>query len=110
MSKKMTQYTTKNLKWIHDPAHSWLKAPLNWLIDFGLINEISGYSYIDNGSVYLEEDCDATKLIDYLLARGCTKETLKEVPEVVLKKMAPIRRFRRYPFTKTIQGWDLVTS
>jgi len=48
MSKKMTQYTTKNLKWIHDPAHSWLKAPLNWLIDFGLINEISGYSYIDN--------------------------------------------------------------
>ena len=42
----------------HDPGHAWMKVPLSEVHLLGLKYEISGYSYIRKGFVYLEEDCD----------------------------------------------------
>ncbi len=44
---------------INDPGHAWLKVPAAELALFNVVNKISAYSYIKDGYVYLEEDCDA---------------------------------------------------
>jgi len=41
-----------------DPAHGWAQVPKTIITDLGLERLISHYSYVDNHSVYLEEDCD----------------------------------------------------
>lgn len=46
---------TKNIRWIADPGHAWLRVPLDTCT--GL--EISLYSYEHKGYAYLECDCDA---------------------------------------------------
>lgn len=48
-----------------DPSHGWLGVPLNELIELGIHNDISVYSYYDarRSLVWLEEDCDASRFI-----------------------------------------------
>ena len=41
-----------------DSGHGWLAVKRKELIEFGLINKISHYSYEKGETVYLEEDCD----------------------------------------------------
>ena len=53
-----------------DPGHGWLKVSVKEIIRLGIHNQISSYSYIRNGSVFLEEDCDATRYIDALKKDG----------------------------------------
>lgn len=48
---------------ITDPGHGWLSVPLSDLHKYGLIHEISSYSYMTRTRAYLEEDCDAWKFI-----------------------------------------------
>lgn len=55
---------------IEDPGHGWLEVPEKDLRDTGLI--FSKYSPSRNGKVYLEEDCDAPKFLDYLEKMGVT--------------------------------------
>ena len=47
-------------RFIEDPGHGWLEVPLVELVDLGILNKISGFSYRsrDWRLVYLEEDCD----------------------------------------------------
>lgn len=47
-----------------DSGHGWLKVSFALLLKMGIQNKISGYSYIRNGSAYLEEDCDANIFIN----------------------------------------------
>jgi hypothetical protein len=49
-----------------DPGHGWFKVKKALLVKLGLVNDISNYSYERNDSVYLEEDCDASKLFKAL--------------------------------------------
>ena len=44
-----------------DPGHGWLRVRIEWLIELGIYEAISEYSYVsDSGRwVYLEEDLDA---------------------------------------------------
>ncbi len=55
----------KFLQWYIDPGHGWLSVPIRILLDSGVANEISCYSYIDGqmARAYLEEDCDAPKFL-----------------------------------------------
>ena len=48
-------------RFIHDPGHGWLEVSLHELVELGIVDKISGYSYVsaDRQLVYLEEDCDA---------------------------------------------------
>ena len=54
--------------WFHSPSHAWLSVPRELLKRFNLESKISSYSYQKihpDGTpiVFLEEDCDATLLI-----------------------------------------------
>lgn len=51
-----------------DPGHGWLKCKRELLGKFNV--EPTPYSYERNGQVYLEEDCDAPKLLEALKAAG----------------------------------------
>jgi len=55
-------------KFWNDPGHGWLEVQRRDLILLKIANKISGYSYSnpDGKSVYLEEDCDASKYIEAL--------------------------------------------
>lgn len=47
-----------------DPGHGWLAVRMREIEALGLINKISGYSYVKGSTVYLEEDCDASLFIN----------------------------------------------
>lgn len=53
-----------------DPGHAWLAAPLKLIVALGIEKQISNYSYVDGPTVYLEEDCDAPRLLDALSSVG----------------------------------------
>lgn len=56
MNEQMT--LTQSFLFISDAGHGWLKVPLTDLALLGIEQEISPYSYVHQGYVYLEEDCD----------------------------------------------------
>ncbi len=57
--------------WVHtDSSHGWLAVKRALLIELGLMERISMYSYERGQTVYLEEDCDAGILINELKSRG----------------------------------------
>ena len=70
-----------------DPGHGWLEVPIKEIRDLDIADQISSYSYLNNGHVYLKEDCDLTK---YLFAKfpgdGYHFETLKFFSESVTTK------------------------
>jgi len=54
-----------------DPGHAYLEVTLGQLLELGVVQNISGYSYIKEDSknpmqsrVFLEEDCDYTTFIE----------------------------------------------
>lgn len=49
-----------------DPGHGWIKIALKHLNKLNLIDKITPFSFINNKHAYLEEDCDASLLIDTL--------------------------------------------
>lgn len=54
------------LHFYEDPGHGWLKAPIKLLEQMHIVDQISPYSYLLGQHAYLEEDCDAGKLIEAL--------------------------------------------
>ena len=58
-----------------DAGHGWIECPLSLLILLGIQNKISRYSYLKYGSTaFLEEDCDASLLVDTLKNQGHSVE------------------------------------
>ena len=53
-----------------DPGHGWLHVKLDELVELGIADKISGYSYIKGNDVYLEEDCDMTHFMNAMEAKG----------------------------------------
>lgn len=53
-----------------DPGHAWGKVKRKLLIDLGIADKISRYSYQNNDNVFLEEDCDLSLLQGTLLRAG----------------------------------------
>lgn len=58
------------LKFYCDPGHGWVAVKISLLRELGITGQISGYSYVKGGTAYLEEDCDAERLIRALDAKG----------------------------------------
>ena len=52
--------TTRKLTFHTDSGHGWLEVSIEDIRELCIENSISRYSYIANGRVYLEEDCDAS--------------------------------------------------
>lgn len=57
-------------RFMHDPAHGWLRVPLSDLDELGIRNQITAYSYLDDRFAYLEEDCDYETYINAMTEAG----------------------------------------
>lgn len=79
------------LTFYSDPGHAWLKAPRE-LVE-RLKVPVSTYSYIREGYLYLEEDCDAPALLEALEAHGIE---VKIVESVAVKRYSKIRNYQRF--------------
>ena len=57
-----------------DPGHGWLAVKRKELARLNILNKISSCSYQKGGTVYLEEDCDASLFIQAKKDNGETFE------------------------------------
>lgn len=86
--------TMKNLKlnYFTDPGHGWVSVKLQILIDLGIADKISTYSYIRGKSAYLEEDYDLG-----LLFKECDSRGLKiDLTTKHTNNRSPIRSYATY--------------
>jgi hypothetical protein len=84
----------KNLKlnYFTDPGHGWVSVKLQTLIDLGIADKVSYYSYMRGSSAYLEEDCDLG-----LLYQACDSRGLKiDLTTKHTNKRSPIRSYATY--------------
>jgi hypothetical protein len=83
----------KVYKFYNDPGHGWLAVKRKELIQLGILNDISGYSYQRGNTVYLEEDCDASRFLTaYLKEYGVGARTLSKYTQ----KTSPIRSYSSF--------------
>ena len=75
-----------------DPGHGWVKVPRRLVNTLGIQNQISRCSYQKGNHVYLEEDCDATLLVQSLKAQN-VQVTFREH---VSNRSSKIRSYDRY--------------
>lgn len=75
-----------------DPGHGWMACKIELLRELNIVSAISEYSYRNGGTAYLEEDCDAPKLLEALKSRGI--EYKIEVRNS--NRSSPIRSYCRY--------------
>ncbi len=77
-----------------DPGHGWLEVSCEWLARVDLEpSDFSGYSYIGNFNMYLEEDCD---MAIFLAAwRKRNNDRLPDMPLIQYELDAPIRQMAR---------------
>jgi hypothetical protein len=83
--------STLKLHYHQDPGHGWIAVKRNLLIALGIADKISGYSYQAGKSVYCEEDCDATTLLNALAAKQIPYELIRSH-----KEYTPIRNYESY--------------
>jgi hypothetical protein len=60
----------KKYLFVSDPGHGWLAVDRQELKDLGIEKDISSFSYVDENTAYLEEDCDAGIFIEALKNSG----------------------------------------
>lgn len=77
-----------------DPGHGWLHVKLDELVELGIQDKISHYSYIRGNDVYLEEDCDMSTFMNAMEAKG-VQIKLAYINEP--NNDSFIRSLRRYP-------------
>lgn len=53
-----------------DPSHSWAKVSIKKLLELGITEHISSYSYIKNGWAFLEEDKDLRTFMEAMKRTG----------------------------------------
>lgn len=75
-----------------DAGHGWLQVPMSLVRDLGILDDITPYSYRRGDTAYLEEDCDASLLINALRDAG-VEVTCREVND---GDESIIRRYQRF--------------
>ena len=64
MAKKIS------IKVFADPGHAWARFPKAKLVQLGIADKISTYSYKNGANAFLEEDCDLSVLVVAFRDRG----------------------------------------
>jgi hypothetical protein len=83
----------KTYIWAVDAGHEWLAVKKNELIELGIADKISAYSYEKGATAYLEGDCDAALFFDaYRQKHGVEPKT----KQGKVWDVQPLRRFARY--------------
>jgi len=80
------------IKFYSDPGHGWAAVKRKFLDELAITDKISTYSYQRGKTVYLEEDCDFSVLINALKARGDTFEIVEKHTD----NTHPIRSYDYY--------------
>jgi len=77
-----------------DPGHAWLAVKRKELIQLGILDKISSFSYQKGSTVYLEEDCDAGVFLDAKKAAGeeITRNNIRDS----YQENTPIRNYQRF--------------
>jgi hypothetical protein len=74
-----------------DPGHGWLAVKRHELEAFGIVDQISEFSYENGATVYLEEDCDAPLFVEALKKAGIPFNY-----RCSYKENTPIRSYRYF--------------
>lgn len=82
----------KVFNFYHDAGHGWLSIPYVLLVELGIQNKISYYSYKKGNYVYLEEDLDASIFHDAMESSG----NKYDVRHVYGEDESPIRNYESY--------------
>lgn len=82
----------RTINYYSDPGHGWIKVSLKEIARLGIANRISGYSYVNKGFAFLEEDCDAGVYINCLKAVGVEFKVAHHIAD----RSSKIRNYRRY--------------
>jgi hypothetical protein len=90
----MTTLTSLTYSFYSDPGHGWLHVKLDELVELGIQDKISHYSYIRGNDVYLEEDCDMSTFMNAMEAKG-VQIKLAYINE--RERDSFIRTLRKYP-------------
>ncbi len=80
------------IKFYSDAGHGWAAVKRKTLVDLGIADKVSTYSYQRGQSVYLEEDCDLSLLIGALKAKNITPE----FKDSHTNSRSPIRSYDTY--------------
>lgn len=59
-----------NYDFYSDPGHGWLHVKYDELVELGIQDKITFYSYRKGNDVYLEEDCDMSEFMNAMEAKG----------------------------------------
>lgn len=59
-----------SIKVFADPGHAWARFPKAKLVEFGIADKMTTYSYQNGANAFLEEDCDLSTLVSALRAHG----------------------------------------
>ena len=77
-----------------DPSHSWGKVRRDVLVNLGIADKITRYSYVRGDYAYLEDDCDLTTLCMALTERN----TRVKFVEKHSNRDSKIRSYERYEY------------
>ena len=80
------------VKFYADPGHGWAAVKRKTLVELGILDKITYFSYQRGQSVYLEEDCDLSTFITAMREAG--KEV--EFKHSHTNKSSPIRSYDRF--------------
>jgi hypothetical protein len=87
-----------------DPAHGWMQVPKKLLLQLGIADKISGYSYETEFNAYLEEDCDMGILFTALGVSYTNEEAFKLfwslVPRNYTNHRSVVRNYANYEAPK----------
>ena len=85
---------TFKVKFYNDPGHGWGAVKRQVLVDLGIADKISTYSYQKGDTVYLEEDCDYPLFTTTMnTAHG---GVVFEYVEKTTDRRSPIRNYESY--------------
>lgn len=83
------------LKSFSDSGHGWLGIKRKD-IPTSILSKISDFSYQRGAMVYLEEDCDASLLVNYLKSQNIPFEIVK----MKYSHRSPIRSYESFELTQ----------
>jgi len=74
-----------------DTGHGWYAIEKDFLKVLGIADKISAYSYEKGNLAYLEEDCDASLLLNTM-----DKNNIEYTIQRVYHDRSPVRNYRGY--------------
>ena len=89
-----TTFKPLTLKFYSDAGHGWVAVKSKVLVELGIADKISSYSYQRGETKYLEEDSDYSTLVAALKFRGWDYK----IVDGKFQDRSPIRSYDRYEF------------